>query len=490
MLKWLKRLGVGIAGLLVLGAILRFGFGLHFYMDGSFRPHYAFGSTSAHYDALERQREAQKASGPAPAIADPAPTPTSPAPAAVAPATAPATVAAGGTAPASPAALATAGSWSEYRGPGRDGVYRQRPLAATWPADGPKRLWTQPVGEGHASFAIARGVAYTIEQRRGREVVAAYDVKTGREIWTNAWDTLFSEAMGGDGPRATPTYVAGTLYALGAAGELRAITAATGATVWRANILDDAGSSNLQWAMAGSPLVVDGKVIVQPGGRGTSVVAYDATSGKVVWKALDDSQAYVSPMLATLAGRRQIVTLTGQRAVGVAIEDGTLLWSARWGNENDIIAAQPVVVGPNRVFVSSGYQKGGALLEIEPAGAGQSARVVWETQRMKNKLSSSVLHDGYIYGLDEGILACIDASTGQQAWKGGRYGHGQLILAGDRLVITTETGELALVKATPAAHEELARVAGIDGRTWNVPAIDDGILLVRNAREMAAFDLR
>ena len=321
-------------------------------------------------------------------------------------------------------------------------------------------------------------------------MVAAYDVKTGRELWTNGWDALFTEGMGGDGPRATPTYANGTLYALGAAGELRAIRAATGATVWRTNILDDAGASNLQWAMAGSPLLVDGKVVVQPGGSGASVVAYDAGSGKVVWKALDDRQAYVSPMLATLAGRRQIVTITGQRAVGLAIADGALLWSAGWGNENDIIAAQPVVVGPSRVFVSSGYQKGGALIEVEPAGAGLSARVVWETQRMKNKLSSSVLRDGHIYGLDEGILACIDAATGQQAWKGGRYGHGQLVLAGDRLIITTETGELALVAATPARHEELARVAAIEGRTWNVPAIADGILLVRNAREMAAFDVR
>ena len=148
------------------------------------------------------------------------------------------------------------------------------------------------------------------------------------------------------------------------------------------------------------------------------------------------------------------------------------------------------MIGPSRLFLSSGYGKGAAVLELTPDGDGLRATTVWEHARMKNKLSSSVLLDGYVYGLDEGILACVDVASGQLAWKGGRYGHGQLVLAGDRLLITTETGELALVHATPARFEELARVPGIEGRTWNVPAIDNGILLVRNASEMAAFDVR
>jgi outer membrane protein assembly factor BamB len=321
-------------------------------------------------------------------------------------------------------------------------------------------------------------------------VVAAYDVATGRERWTHGWDAFFSESMGGDGPRATPTYADGILYALGAAGELRALRADSGTLVWRTNILDDAGAENLQWGMSAAPLIVDGKVIVQPGGRGASMVAYGVSTGRVVWKALDDEQAYVSPMLVTLSGRRQIVTVTGERAIGVSVDDGTLLWSYPWVTDNRINIAQPVVLGPSRLFLSSGYGKGAAAIELAPDGDRLRATTIWEHTRMKNKLSSSVLLDGHVYGLDEGILACVDAASGQVAWKGGRYGHGQLLLAGDRLLITTETGELALVHATPARFEELARVPGIEGRTWNVPAIDDGILLVRNASEMAAFDLR
>jgi outer membrane protein assembly factor BamB len=499
MKKWLKRLAIGVGVLIAVVAVLRVGFGLHVYMDGDFGLHLGWGRTSAHYDALEAQRAAQreaspKAPQPPPSAAPPAP--AAPAPATAATTTSPppaaGTAAAAATLPApasAPPAPAVSASWTDFRGPARDGVYRQRPVAATWPAGGPRMLWKQPVGEGHASFVIARGVAYTIEQRRGREVVAAYDVKTGREIWTTGWDTHFSERMGGDGPRATPTYHDGVVYALGAAGELCALRAASGETIWRTNILEDTGATNLQWAMAASPLVFSGKVIVEPGGPGASVVAYDAATGKPVWKSQDDQPAYTSPMLVTLAGRPQIVTVLGRRAIGLAVDDGTLLWAYPWETDNQINVAQPIVIGPSQLFLSSGYGKGAALVDIVAADGRFEARTVWSNNRMKNKLSSSVLRDGFVYGLDEGILACVEAATGRLAWKGGRYGHGQLILAGDRLLITTETGELALVHATPAAFEEIARVPGIEGRTWNVPAIDDGILLVRNANEMAAFDV-
>jgi outer membrane protein assembly factor BamB len=492
MIKWLRRIGLVIAVAIAVVVVLRVGFGLHVYMDGDFGLHLAFGKPSAHYDALEAQRAAQRAAPPA---AAPAAAAAAPATAATDPATAPqpppsqAPPSQAGPQPEAPPAAA-AGSWTDFRGPARDGVYRQRPVAATWPAGGPRLLWKQQVGVGHASFVIARGVAYTIEQRRNREVVAAYDIGTGRERWTHGWDAFFSEAMGGDGPRATPTYADGILYALGAAGELRALRADSGTLVWRTNILDDAGAENLQWGMSAAPLIVDGKVIVQPGGRGASMVAYDASTGKVVWKSLDDQQAYVSPMLVTLAGRRQIVTITGDRAIGVSVDDGAPLWSYPWVTDNKINISQPIVIGPSRLFLSSGYGKGAAAIELTPSGDLLQAAALWQHTRMKNKLSSSVLLDGHIYGLDEGILACVDAASGQLAWKGGRYGHGQLLLAGDRLLITTETGELALVHATPARFEELARVPGIEGRTWNVPAIDDGILLVRNASEMAAFDVR
>lgn len=381
--------------------------------------------------------------------------------------------------------------WSSFRGPRRDGRYTERAIVTAWPPSGFTPMWKQPVGAGYASFAVARGRAFTIEQRGRQEVVAAYDVETGRELWTDEWDAYFTELMGGDGPRATPVWHDGFVYALGATGELRCLKDQTGEVVWRTNILADHGAPNLQWGMAASPLVVDDVVVVLPGGPdGHSVAAYDRRTGAQTWSTLDDKQAYAAPMLATMGGVRQIVVFSATRIFGLTPDGARVLWEHPWPTFSDINAAQPVVVSDNRVFVSSGYGVGAAVLELTPDGDRFRVREVWRNIRMKNQFSGSVHHDGYIYGLDEAILACVDAATGELKWKGGRYGYGQVALAGDHLVVLTEDGDLALVRATPERHEEIARIPALEGKTWNYPAFADGRLLVRNLQEMAAFDLR
>jgi outer membrane protein assembly factor BamB len=381
--------------------------------------------------------------------------------------------------------------WTDFRGPRRDGHYREHPVRTDWPGTGLQPIWKQPIGGGYASFVIARGRAFTIEQRGAQEVAAAYDLATGRELWTNAWSAAFREFMGGDGPRATPTWADGRVYALGAEGELRVLDEATGRAAWRTNILQDAGASNLQWGMAASPLIVDDTVVVLPGGgNGQSVVAYDRQTGKRAWSALDDRQAYASPMLVTVAGVRQILVFSASRLMGLTPDRGELLWQYPWRTEFDVNASQPLVVGDNRVFISTGYGTGAALVEISPSGNGLAASELWRSIRMKNQFASSVLHDGYIYGLDESILACLDPATGDLEWKGGRYGYGQVMLASGHLVVLTEGGDLALVRATPERHEEVVRFPMLEGKTWNHPAMADGYLLIRNIGEMAAFDLR
>jgi outer membrane protein assembly factor BamB len=380
--------------------------------------------------------------------------------------------------------------WTNFRGPARDGRYDEAPIRTNWPADGLPLLWKQPIGGGYASFVVAEGMAFTIEQRRHQEIVAAYDVETGRELWTHGSDAEFIESMGGDGPRATPTWEAGRLWALGAEGDLGCFDAKTGKLYWSKNILTDNGASNLQWGMAAAPLIVDDKVVVLPGGRsGKSVVAYNKLTGAQVWKSLNDTQAYVSPMLVTLADKRQILVETANRVVGLAVEDGSLLWETSWNTAMGINCSQPIVIDANRFFLSSGYGKGAALVEITSSGDGLTARKVWENGSMKNKFNSSVLYEGALYGLDEGILTCVDVKTGERRWKGGRYGYGQVILASGYLVVITDTGELALVKATPDKHTEVARFSALEGKTWNYPAIADGRLLVRNQTQMACFDL-
>ena len=378
--------------------------------------------------------------------------------------------------------------WTDFRGPKRDGAYDELEILTNWPAQGLLQLWKQPVGGGYASFVVAGGRAFTIEQRRGQEVVAAYDLETGRELWTHSWDADFRESMGGDGPRATPTWHEGRIYALGALGELRCLDARSGKLVWNRNILTDAQAGNVQWGMSAAPLVVDDKVIVLPGGRpGKSVVAYSKDTGSVVWQALDDKQAYTSPVLVTLAEQRQILMVSAQRVAGLAPEGGKLLWDYPWVTSYDVNSAQPLVIGENRIFVSAGYGHGAALIEVARSGDIFTAKLVWQNVNMKNKFNSSVYYQGHIYGLDEAILSCIDAHTGERKWKGGRYGYGQLLLASGHLIVLTESGEVVLVKATPESHVEVSRFSAIEGRTWNHPALANGRLLVRNTTEMACF---
>jgi outer membrane protein assembly factor BamB len=505
---------------IVLGAVLHFAFGLTLYQTGSGMPWVTFGSREARFTSLERHRAAQLATAPTPTHALPTPATTSAAtPAAsasaaatqastIAPAANPAmtglqsgAVTANAPAPSSAgdaralsedagrAASSTAlAYWTDFRGPARDGRYDQMPIVTTWPEDGLRPIWKQLIGLGYSSFVAAGGRLFTIERRRNRELVVCYDAATGREIWTRDWDAGRGT---GDGPRATPTWHEGRVYALGAEGHLAVLDARTGTPVWQRNILTDNGAENLSWGMAASPLVVDDKVIVLPGGtNGQSVVAYHKDTGARLWSVLNDHQAYTTPMIATLVGLRQIVIVTAERAVGLTVDAGRLLWEHPWVTDYGVNAAQPIVVGENRLFLSAGYGHGAEVLELTREGDRLAVRSVWHNTRMKNKFASSVLHEGYIYGLDEAILACIDAATGDLKWKGGRYGYGQIVLASGHVIVAAENGDLALVRATPTSHQEVARFAAIEGKTWNHPALADGRLFIRNGDEMAAFDLR
>jgi outer membrane protein assembly factor BamB len=380
--------------------------------------------------------------------------------------------------------------WTDFRGPGRAGVYTETDIETAWPAGGLPCLWKQPIGGGYASFTVGEGRAYTIEQRRDREAITAYDVQTGRELWAFTYPALFDEVLGGPGPRATPVYHEGLVYSLGANGDFYCLSAKTGKAKWSKNILTDNGAKNIHWAMSGSPLIVGRNVIVTPGGpNGKSIVAYDRLTGEPAWRSLNDRTAYTSPILATLAGRRQIVWISGERAVGIAAEDGKLLWEFPFPAQMDMNCSQPVVIDDTHVLVSSAQGPGAALLEITKTGDAFAAHPVWQNNRLKNKFNSSVVYQGYLYGFDEAILACIDPKTGEVKWKGGRYGYGQLLLAAGYLIVTTEEGDIVLVRATPESHQEMARFSAIQGRTWNIPAIDNGLLLVRNTTEMACFRL-
>jgi outer membrane protein assembly factor BamB len=472
---WTKVLTALIVLLLGIGHLVAF-WGLRYEMLGSGMPHFYFPPGEKHIAEIEKRALADRLAP------EPAPAP----PVAAAPPPAAATLPNAVPVPA-PVADAS-GLWPGFYGPQRDAQYRETPILTSWPAKGLVEVWRRPVGGGYASMAVAEGRVYTIEQRRGDEAAVAYDLGTGREVWAVAWKGLFEESMGGPGPRATPAWDAGRVYVLGALGEFRCLDSKTGQTLWRKNILDDNGAANVAWGMASAPLVLDNLVVVLPGGPGgKSVVAYDKLTGARVWSVLDDKAAFTAPMVATLAGVRQILVVTADRAVGLAPSDGRLLWDFPWKTEYDVNSTLPVVVGPDRLVLTAGYGHGAALLEIQSQGGKLAVAEVWKSQALKNRFNSNALRDGVIYGLDEGIMVAMDVATGQRKWKGGRYGYGQFLMAGGHIVVLTEGGEVVLVKANPEKHEELARFQAINGKTWNPPAMAGGRLLVRNGAEMACY---
>jgi outer membrane protein assembly factor BamB len=384
--------------------------------------------------------------------------------------------------------------YAEYRGRKRDAIVAGPALNTDWKANPPKLLWKQPCGGGYSGFAVAGNVAITIEQRRDKEAVVCYDIGTGKERWVYTYPGDFSEPLGGEGPRATPTIIGDDVYSLGALGHLACLDGKTGQKKWAVEILKD--NENAMWAMSGSPLVYDNVVVVNPGAQRTSakgraLVAYDRATGKEAWTGGDTRAGYSSPMLATLAGKRQIVLLDGEGVGGYDPTTGKRLWWYTWTVMNGINVAQPVILAEDRVFISTAYNVGCAMLKISNDQDKWSVKEEWKNKQMRCKFTSPVTSEGYIYGLDEGILSCLDPKTRKQTWRDGRYGHGQLLLTNGILVILSEAGKLALVEANPKAYHELASMPAIEAeKTWNCPALANGKALVRNHHEMACYDLK
>lgn len=384
-----------------------------------------------------------------------------------------------------------------FRGPLSDGTTPSAPATSDWAKTALEKVWTRPVGAGHAGLGIADHALYTIEQRGNMEAVVAYDVATGQPYWSHQYQALFthSEPMGGNGPRTTPVVVDGRVYTLGAQGHLHCLDAATGKVIWTTYILVDAEAKNLEWGMSGSPLVIGDKVIVNPGineekTSKQAVIAYDRLTGKKLWSAGSDKAAYASMMLVKLAGMEQLLLFDAVGLKGLDVKDGKQLWLYPWVTPFDGNCAQPIVFGDDQVFISSEVSNGGAMLKLSHEGDQWKVSEAWKNRYLGIKFSNAVLYQAHLYGLSNGYLTCVDAKTGERKWKARQsYGNGQILLAGDVLVITTETGEVALVAAAPAQFTELKKVPVFTGRTWNVPAIARGRLYLRNHQEMACLKL-
>ncbi len=385
---------------------------------------------------------------------------------------------------------AGARDYPQFLGPTRDGVVHGLRLERDWEARPPREVWRREIGAGWSGFAIARGIAVTQEQRGGSEQVVAYELVSGRMLWSQADPTRFRSVIAGDGPRATPTLDRGRVYSLGSTGVLNCFDLASGERLWARNILLDNDAGLPVYGTASSPLVIEDRVVVSAGGPDNrSLVAYQRDTGEWLWGGGSNPAGYSSPILTTLAGMPQILIFNHAALVAHSPMDGRVLWEHPWPEGTEKVS-QPVSLPDDRIFLSSGYGVGGKLIQVEAAPDGRLlARLIWETRRLKAKFTNVVHRDGFLYGLDDGVLVCLDLADGERRWKGGRYGHGQVILVNDLLLVQGEEGEVLLVEAVPEGHHEIGRLPALVGKTWNHPALAGRYLLVRNDHEAACYEL-
>ena len=396
--------------------------------------------------------------------------------------------------------------WPQWRGPNRDGISYEMELLKEWPSEGPIELWRIPIGEGFSGISVSNGKVYTMVAEGSNESVICLDAANGNEIWRFRTDGFYGESQGGNGPRSTPTIDGDILYTVSAFGKLYALNANTGDQLWRRDFQREFGSEMPRWGYCMSPLVEGDLLLVEVGGKDDkSIIAFDKENGESVWTAQRDVPGYSSPITIDVHGVRQTIFFTGTKLMSVSPEDGRLYWDYRWSTSYDANAATPVFIPPDKVFISSGYGTGAAVVQIKTVISPQDkADIVeqignnrnkikvdqlWKNKGMKNHFASSVLYNDYLYGFDNSILKCIEADTGQERWKTRGFGKGSLMLADDHLIVLGDKGELALAEATPAEFNEIAKAKVLEGLCWTAPTLSGGKLYLRNEREMVCLDV-
>lgn len=391
------------------------------------------------------------------------------------------------------------GEWSEFRGPGRQGVSPITGLLESWGESGPTVLWRREIGTGFSGISVRGDRAFTMFGAESDEFLAAYQVADGKELWRLRVGTLFKQEFG-DGPRSTPTVTADTVYAIGSMGDLVA-TDLDGAEQWRVSLTERFPFVIPQWGMDGqpiegltfplwgfaaSPLVYGDLVVVPTGaGGGQSLVALDRTTGKTRWTALDEPGGYASPLVAKLADREQLVLPAGMDIISVDPRSGDVLWRRPFM----IDLAQPILLPEDHLFVSTANDVGAVVFRVVDGAEAPAVEDVWSTRKMKNQWSSSVYVDGYVFGFDNATLRCLAADTGELRWIKRGFGKGSLVTADGLLFILSEDGLLALAEASGEGYVERGRIQLLEGRTWTAPSIAHGRLFVRNWTEMVAVDL-
>jgi len=387
---------------------------------------------------------------------------------------------------------ADASTWTAFRGPDRDGAMHGTNVPTDWNANPPQQLWKRAVGPAWSSVTVIGDRVYTQEQRGPVESVVCYDAATGQQVWAHDDETRFDEAVSGAGPRATPTFADGRIYAFGGTGILNCLDAETGKVVWSRDTKNDSQGKPPMWGLSSSPLVTDKNVIVYGGGEANkSLLAYHQETGNLAWTAPAGQQSYSSPEIVTIAGVRQCLMFHDFGLTSVDPATGRKLWESGAVMKGAPRTGQPHLVDGNKLAVAVLDGPGVSLISVAKDGDQWKVAPVWASKDLKPEFPDFVVHDGSAYGFDSSIFCCLNLATGKRSWKDGRFGRGQVILLADQglLLVVSESGEVILQAADAQARKELGRFQALNGKTWNGPVVANGRLYLRNAEEMACYDL-
>lgn len=389
-----------------------------------------------------------------------------------------------------------ADDWPQILGPTRDGVYKGTPLAASWPQSGPRVLWRKAVGEGFAGPAVAGGRLIVFHRIGREEIVDSLDARTGTAQWRFSYPTSYRDDFGFDeGPRAVPVIANGRVYTFGAEGELTALDVTTGKRIWNVNVMRQFDVAKGFFGAAGSPLVEEGRVILNVGGRSRNagIVAFNADTGAVIWTATNHEASYSSPTAAVFGGRRHALFLTREGLVGLDPATGAVRFQQRWRARMaaSVNAATPLVID-DLIFISASYSTGAMAVRVKDS----TLTPLWSSDDvLSNHYATSVHANGTLYGFHGRqefgqAFRAVDLKTGKVLWEAEDFGAGTVMLVGDRLLIIHERGEISLAAASPQGYKPLARARILQGVARPYPALADGVLYVRDEKTLAAVDLR
>jgi outer membrane protein assembly factor BamB len=372
------------------------------------------------------------------------------------------------------ATLTNAADWFRWRGPDLNGIFKETGWQARWPESGPKPLWKASVGTGFSSFSVSRERVYTMGNSNDTDTVYCLDAQSGNIGWKHSYACPLDPKNFEGGPAATPTVDGDYIYTFSRKGDAYCLDAADGKVVWSKNLNRDLGAEIPTWGSASSVLVKGDLAILNAGDAG---VALDKQSGKVIWSSGKGPGGYATAVPLGTERDGGLAIFSRQSLVAVKVADGRELWRYPWKTEYDVNAADPVIAG-DRVFISSGYNRGATVIRIN----GSQPEKVWENKNMRNHFNSCVLWQEHLYGVDESELRCLAFDTGEVKWQYPQFGKGSLMLADGKLIGLSEKGELIIAEATPTAFKPVARAQVLTGKCWTAPALSNGHIYCRNAR--------